>query len=170
MLLVEDDKQRGRRSSSKYARASSYEDIYQGTMRISLSPSLKRIIVPIKASTLSQKPQPTPHPEPIPQPLSPPLRPPPDPLRQRSRHLRPQHIPPKLLTLQQLQNLQRRPRIAQILNVGRPGPVLQVLEVGDKGGLLQELGGGEVGEVGWGSEEGDELELEGEAGGVLGHF
>ena len=82
--------------------------------------------------------------------LTPTSRPPKQPLPPSSHHLRPQHIPPKLLLLQHLQCLQCRARIRKILHVGRAGPVEQILEVGDEGrrGEVFDGGGSQIGEVG----------------------
>lgn len=45
----------------------------------------------------------------------------------------------KAFLLQQLEVVERRAGVGEVLEVGRLGPVLQVVEVGDKGGLGEEL-------------------------------
>lgn len=92
---------------------------------------------------------------PSPSSLHPPLSPP---RPQRPNNLRTKHLLPKPFLLQQLQRLQRRPRIREILDIFGPPPVfVKVAEIGDEGWVLEEFLGGEMVEVEGGGEECYEL-------------
>lgn len=64
---------------------------------------------------------------------------------------------PEPFLLQQLQGLQRRARIKQILGILGLGKVLQILEVGDKAWILQEFLRGEMVEIIWVAKRMDKL-------------
>lgn len=68
-------------------------------------------------------------------------------LNQRIDQIGADDILPEPLLLQQLQVLQGRAGIRQVLEVGRSRPVLEVVEVCDKGGVREQLLGGEMVQV-----------------------
>jgi hypothetical protein len=69
--------------------------------------------------------------------------------------------------LQQLEVLERRARVRQVLYVGRPRPVEEVGQVGDEGGLVDDLLRGEVVQVARVGEGLDELVGRQETAGAL---
>jgi len=70
--------------------------------------------------------------------------------------------------LKQLEALQRRPWVCQVLEVWRSAPVLEIVEVCDKRGVRQELSRGKVVEVLWVGEGLDKLCRVSEGGGGKG--
>ncbi len=68
-------------------------------------------------------------------------------LHEDLHQVRADNVLPELLRLQQLQALQRRARVGQVLEVGRPAPLLQVVEVGDEARVREQLARGQVVEV-----------------------
>lgn len=81
-------------------------------------------------------------------------------LHQQVDQLRADDVLPEPLRLQQLQVLQRRARVGQVLEVRRPRPVLQVVEVGDEARVGEQLARRQVVEVVGVAKRLDELEGE----------
>lgn len=81
-------------------------------------------------------------------------------VNQRIHQVRANDVLPEPLRLQQLQVLECRAGVGQVLHIGRPAPVLQVVEVGDELRVGEQLARGEVVEVVWVAEGLDELEAQ----------
>lgn len=80
-------------------------------------------------------------------------------VHQPLHQVRADDVLPELLLLQELEVLERRTRVHEVLEVGRPGPVLQIGEVGDEVGAGEELLRCEMIEVEWVCECLDELRV-----------